>query len=172
MAQQLQCIESDTALMSWLIDESIRLSGTIVEYERREREIDESWKAVEHLKSQVERLDAVHSASEALRDNAVGKWQRRELLIATLDASTKELAGLEGEAMAAAPGLEAATRRREEAAAAHKAADAAVRKAQAGLSRAIADRDHLRQLIEVEQLRERHDRYLAAEQPSSKPEAS
>lgn len=64
----------------------------------------------------------------------------------------------------AVPGLEATTRRRDEAAAAHKDADAAVREAQVRLSRAIADRDHLRQLIEVEQLRERDDRYTAAEQ--------
>ena len=46
-----------------------------------------------------------------------------------------------------------------------------MREAQARLSRAIADRDHLRQLIEVEQLRERHDRYLAAEQTLKQAEA-
>ena len=171
LAKQLQEIESDAALMSWLIDESIRLSGTIDECEEREQEIEERWNAIDRLRSEVERLNAIHSASEAQRDAAVGKWQRRESLIAALNTSTKELSDLEDEAMAAAPSLEAATRRREDAAVAHKDADAAVREAQAGLSRAIADRDHLRQLIEVEQLKERHDRYLAAEQTLKQAEA-
>ena len=152
LAKQLQDIESDAALMSWLMDESTRLSETIGECEEREREIEQRWNAIDRLRSEVERLDAIHSASEALRDGAVNKWQRRETLIGNLDASTRELAALEDEATVAVPGLEAATRRREEAAAAHKDADAAVREAQARLSRAIADRDHMRQLIEVEQL--------------------
>ena len=52
-----------------------------------------------------------------------------------------------------------------------KDAESVAREAQARLSRAIADRDHLRQLIEVEQLRERHDRYLAAEQTLKQAEA-
>ena len=171
LAKQLQDIESDAALMSGLMDESTRLSETIGECEEREREIEQRWTAIDRLSSEVERLDAIHSASEALRDGAVNKWQRRETLIGNLDASTRELAALEDEATAAVPGLEAATRRREEAAAAHKDADAAVREAQARLSRAITDRDHLRQLIEVEQLRERHDRYLAAEQTLKQAEA-
>ena len=171
LAKQLQDIESDAALMSWLTDESTRLSETIAGCEEREREIDQRWNAIDRLRSEVERLDAIHSASEAQRDGAASKWQRRETLIATLDASTRELAELEAEATAAVPGLEAATRRREEAAAAHKDADAAVREVQARLSRTIADRDHLRQLIEVEQLKERHDRYLVAEETLKRAEA-
>ena len=46
-----------------------------------------------------------------------------------------------------------------------------MRDAQGRLSRAIADRDYLRQLIEVEQLKERHERYLAAEQTLKLAEA-
>ena len=164
LEKQLQEIESDTALMSWLLDESTRISETIGECEESEREIEQRWNAIDRLRSEAERLDAIHSASEAQRDNAVNKWQRREMLIANLDAATRELAELEDEATAAVPGLEAATRRRAEAAAGQKQADAAAREAQATLSRSIADRDHLRQLIEVEQLRERHERYLAGEQ--------
>ena len=160
LTRQLQEIESDAVEMSRLIDESTRLSEAMKEFEKSERELDQRWNAIDRLRSEVERLDAIHSASEAQRDGAASKWQRRETLIATLDASTRELAELEAEATAAVPGLEAATRRREEAAAAHKDADAAVREIRARLSRAIDDRDHLRQLIEVEQLKERHDRYL------------
>ena len=171
LTSQLQEIESDTAEMSRLIDESTRLSEAVKEFQKSERELDQRWNAIDRLRSEVERLDAIHSASEAQRDGAASKWQRRETLIATLDASTRELAELEAEATAAVPGLEAATRRREEAAAAHKDADAAVREVRARLSRAIDDRDHLRQLIEVEQLKERHDRYLVAEETLKRAEA-
>ena len=45
-----------------------------------------------------------------------------------------------------------------------KVADVALREAQERLNLAIADRDYLRQLIEVEQLKERHERYIAAEE--------
>ena len=171
LTRQLQEIESDAAEMSRLIDESTRLSEAVKEFQKSERELDQRWNAIDRLRSEVERLDAIHSASEAQRDGAASKWQRRETLIATLDASTRELAELEAEATAAVPGLEAATRRREEAAAAHKDADAAVREVRARLSRAIDDRDHLRQLIEVEQLKERHDRYLVAEETLKRAEA-
>ena len=46
-----------------------------------------------------------------------------------------------------------------------------MREVRARLSRAIDDRDHLRQLIEVEQLKERHDRYLVAEETLKRAEA-
>ena len=171
LTRQLQEIESDAAEMSRLIDESTRFSEAVKEFQKSERELDQRWNAIDRLRSEMERLDAIHSASEAQRDGAASQWQRRETLIATLDASTRELAELEAEATAAVPGLEAATRRREEADAAHKDADAAVREIRARLSRAIADRDHLRQLIEVDQLKERHDRYLVAEQTLKQAEA-
>ena len=171
LEEQLQEIESDVALMSRLMEESSRLSETIQECEKREREIERRWNTIERLTNEVDRLHAIHSASEAQRDGAANRWLRRQTLIANLENSTGELAELESEAEAATPGLEAATRRHEEAAAALKDADAEARKAQARLSRAIADRDYLRQLIEVKQLRERHDRYLTAERTLREAEA-
>ena len=171
LTRQLQEIESDAAQMSWLIDESTRLSETMKECEKSERELDQRWNAMDRLRSEVERLDAIHSASEAHRDGAANKWQHRETLIGNLDASTRDLAALEAEAKDAVPGLATATRRSKDATAALKDADAAMRDAQGRLSRAIADRDYLRQLIEVDQLKERHDRYLAAEQTLKQAEA-
>ena len=171
LEEQLQAIESDVALMSRLIEDSTRLSETILECEEREQEIEQRWNAIERLTNEVDRLSALHSASEAQRDGAANKWRRRQTLIANLEDSASELAELESEAEAASPGLEAATRRRDEAAAALKDADAETRKAQARLSRTIADRDHLRQLIEVEQLKERHGRYLTSERTLKEAEA-
>ena len=171
LIKQLKDIESDAAQMSWLIDESARLSETLKECERSEHELDQRWNAIDRLRSEVERLDAIHSAAEAQCDGASSEWQRRQNLIATLDASTKDLAALEAEAKDAVPGLATATSRSKDATAALKDADAAMRDAQERLSRAIADRDYLRQLIEVDQLKERHDRYLAAEQTLKQAEA-
>ena len=171
LTRQLQEIESEAAQMSRLIGESIRLSETMKECEERERELDQRWNAMDRLRSEVERLDAIHSAAEAQRDGASSEWQHRQNLIATRDTSTKDLAALQAEAEDAAPGLATATRRSKDATAALKDADAAMRDAHGRLNRAIADRDYLRQLIEVDQLKERHDRYLAAEQTLKQAEA-
>ena len=171
LTRQLQEIESDAAQMSWLIDESIRLSETMKECEKGERELDQRWNAMDRLRSEVERLAAIHSAAEAQRDCASNGWQRRQNLIDTRDTSTRDLAALEAEAKDAVPGLAAAIRRSEDATAALKGADAVMRDAEGRLRRAIADRDYLRQLIEVDQLKERHDRYLAAEQTLKQAEA-
>ena len=171
LTRQLQEIESDAAQMSWLIDESTRLSETVKECEKGERELDQRWSAMDRLRSEVERLAAIHSAAEAQRDGASNRWQRRQNLIATRDTSTRDLAALEAEAKDAVPGLAAAIRRSEDAKVALKDADAAMRDAEGRLRRAIADRDHLRHLIEVDQLKERHDRYLAAEQTLKQAEA-
>ena len=171
LTRQLQEIESEAAQMSRLIGESIRLSETMKECEERERELDQRWNAMDRLRSEVERLDAIHSAAEAQRDGASSEWQHRQNLIATRDTSTKDLAALQAEAEDAAPGLATATRRSKDATAALKDADAAMRDAHGRLSRALADRDYLRQLIEVDQLKERHDRYLAAEQTLKQAEA-
>ena len=171
LKRQLLNIETDAVDMSRLIDEASRLSDTLKESEEREREFVDRWEAIDRLRTEVERLDAIHTASEAQRDSAASKLQRRQILITNLETSTKGLAELEGEAEAAAPGLEAATRRREEAEGVYKDAEAQAQDARARHSRAIADRDYLRQLIEVEQLKERHARYLAAEESLKQAEA-
>ena len=171
LEKQLQLIESDAAEVSRLMEESTQLSKTIFECEESECGIQQRWNAIDSLRNEVERLHAIHSASEAQRDGAASKWQHRETLITDLAKATRDLAELENEAKAAAPGLEAATRHREEATVALNAADAEARKAQARLNRAIADRDYLRQQIEVEQLKERHERYLASEETLAQAEA-
>ena len=171
LTKQLQAIESDTVQMSRLVDESTRLSKAIEEFEKSERELDQRWNEVDRLRIEVERLDAVHSAAEAQRDAASSEWQHRQNLIDTLDSYTKELTALEAAAEGAVPGLAATNLRNKEASAALKGADVALRDAQGRLNRAIADRDYLRQLIEVEQLKERHERYLDAEKTLKDAEA-
>ena len=74
------------------------------------------------------------------------------------------MSALEAEAEQAAPALSAAIRRTGETAAALEAAAAALRSAEDKHHRTTDDRDYLRQQIEVAQLKERHDRYVEAEQ--------
>ena len=61
------------------------------------------------MRSEVERLDAIHSTSEALRDGARSEWERRQGLIANLEERRKELAVLDDQAKDAEPGLALAT---------------------------------------------------------------
>ena len=160
---QLQEIESDVAQMSRLIGESTRLSHALKEFADNERELEQRWNVVDRLRLEVERLEAVHGESKAQLDSADSKWQRRQELIAVLETSTEALKALEAEAEDAVPGFTAATRRSEGAITALNEAEASLLEARKEFTRAVADRDHLRQLIEVEQLKERHERYLATE---------
>lgn len=171
LKRQIQDIENDADQMSSLIEEASRLSDALKESEERERESVERWEAIDRLRTEVDRLAAIHSAAEAQRDIATGKLQHRQLLISNLESSTKELAHLEAEAEAAAPGLLAATLRREELEGLHKDAEGLAQDARMRLSIAVADREHLRQLIEVGKLKERHARYLAAEESLKQAEA-
>ena len=164
LEKQLEDIESDVAEMGRLVEEADRLSGVLADLQKSEGEFQERAVAIERLRSEIERLDAIHGASEALRDGARSEWERRKGLIVNLDGRSKGLAALEAQAKDAEPGLVLATERSEAAAAALKVADVDLRGAQERLSMAIADRDYLRQLIEVEQLKERHERYIAAEE--------
>ena len=164
LEKQLEDIERDVAEMERLVEEADRLSGVLAGFQKNESEFQERVVAIGRLRSEVERLDAIHGASEALRDGARSEWERRKGLIVNLEERRKELALLEAQAKDAEPGLALATERSEAAAAALKVADVALREAQERLNLAIADRDYLRQLIEVEQLKERHERYIAAEE--------
>ena len=171
LEQQLQDVESATARMDWLTGEEARLSNTKKSCESRVRELNESSAAVSGLLTEVERLDALHIAAEAQRDAAVGQWNQRKSLIATLETATEELKALESEVETAAPSLTAAQVLRDNTSKALEDAETALQRAQQGLRRAVADRDHLRQLIEVVQLKERHTRYQEAEELLKKAEA-
>ncbi len=164
LKKQLDDVESDAAQISRLVEDAARLDATRDECEKGEQDLSVQWNSIEHLRSQVERLDAVHSAAEAERDRAASERERHQELIDTLESSTEALSALEAEAEQAAPALSAAIRRTGETAAALEAAAAALRSAEDKHHRTTDDRDYLRQQIEVAQLKERHDRYVEAEQ--------
>ena len=162
--EQIKEIERDAAQMVRLADEAARISATRDELEKSESDLSEAWTSIERKRRDLESLDALHRAAESKRDQIAGEWNRRQEMIANLDARTKEVTALELEAEEEAPTLAAAIRRSEETDAALRESVAALRDAEAKRDRAIQDRDFLRQQIEVAQISERYDRYVKAEQ--------
>ena len=160
---RLEEIESDTTKLSQLVADSTRLANTKREYEKRESDLTNRWESTQGLQNEVERLTSGYEAAQVERDRTASEQESRQELIDTLDTRTKTLDELEAEAERAAPVLAAAERHREKATSDLDDARIALRSAEDKQRLAYADRDYLRQKIEVEQLRERHGRYLEAE---------
>lgn len=156
--------------MSRLIAEAVDLTATRAKNEDHETQLTERWESTQSLLNKVDHLTAVHNAAEANRDRAASHQQRRQELVDALTDTNTALAALEAEAEQAAPALAATTRRNKEAATALAEARSALRSAQAEHRLAIEDRDHLRQKIEVAQLKERHERYSQAAESLSEAE--
>ena len=161
---KLEDIEHDTAQMDRLIDEAQRIRTTLADSEKRELDLTEQWESTERLRQEIERLDILRTAAEAERDRAASDWDRRKEHIDNFDTRTNELTAIVAEMEQESPVLSATIRRSEAATASLDAAAVTLRTAEAERDRAVADRDYLRQKIEVAQLRERFDRYLEAEQ--------
>ena len=171
LAGRLDEVEEDANKMSRLIAEAADLKVTQASNEEQEAQLTERWESTQSLRNRVEQLTARHEVAVANRDSAANRQQRRQELIEALADADTALAALETEAEQAAPALAASTRRNEEAVTALAEARSALRSAQAEHRLAIDDRDHLRQKIEVLQLRERHERYAKAAEALSEAEA-
>ena len=167
---QLDEVEADTNRIKRLIAEAVDLEATRTNNEDQEAQLTARWESTQSLRNRVEQLTTGCEAAEANRDRAADNQQRRQELIEALADADEALAALEAEAEQAAPALTASTRRNEDAAAALAEARTALRSAQAEHKLAVDDRDHLRQKIEVLQLRERHERYTRAVQALNEAE--
>ena len=164
LTQQMKDVERDVARLDRLVAEAIRVSATQDEYEKSELDLEERWNAIERMRNEIDRLNAIYSTAEAEHRLAEGSWARRQDLLETCAESTEALAALEAGAQEAAPELAAAIRRREAAAASLKDAAEALRLADDRRVRAAKDRDYLREQIEVAQISERYERYVQAGQ--------
>ena len=164
LKKQMEGIERDVAEMARLSDEAARIGATKDELEKSESDLSERWTSIERMRRDVESLDADHRAAESRRDQVAGEWNRRQEMIADLNARATDLTALEAEADKAAPARATAIRRSEETVAALSKSVAALQAAESKRDRAIKDRDYLRHQIEVAQISERYDRYVKAEQ--------
>ena len=132
-------------------------------------------KAVEEIEAAERRVEAArheHELAEvALRDATAARVERAAL-IGDADGAVKALAELREDIASAAPGLETAT---EKAAAAEMARDAAHREVESAEREANARRELLELLelgLQRDQLRERHERAVEAEETITAAERS
>lgn len=164
LEDQLNSIDRDATEMGRLAAEERRLVADRDKFDLQEGELSEQWNATEQVRNKVDRLVAASDAATLKRDGIASEQQRRQELIDELDSRTEELSELEVQAQQSAPALAAANRHVEDATATLEAARADLGAAEAEQRRADEDRDHHRNRIEVEQLSERHERVVEAEQ--------
>ncbi len=161
---QMASVENDAGEMARLIDDAERIRANHKVQEEDEQKLSARWDEIGRIRNNVERLNSDRGAAESRRDQAGGQWERRQELLKDVETRTGDLAALETEAEKVAPTYVAVSRRSEKADEALKRAVNALQDAEDRRSRAVADRDFLRQQIEVEQITERYDRYVKAEQ--------
>ncbi len=161
---QLDSIDRGAIEMGRLATEQRRLASTRDQCDQQASELSEQWSATEQVRNKVDRLAAASDAATLRRDSIASEQQRRQELLRELDSRAEELKALDARMLQSAPALAAAIRHVERTAAALEAAQAAIRNAEAEQRRADEDRDHHRNRIEVDQLSERHERIVEAEQ--------
>ncbi len=161
---QLDSIDRGAIEMGRLATEQRRLASTRDQCDQQASELSEQWSATEQVRTKVDRLAAASDAATLRRDSIAIEQQRRRELVRELDSRAEELEALDARALQSAPALAAAIHHVEQTAADLEAAQAAASIARADQRRADEDRDHHRNRIEVEQLSERHERIVEAEQ--------
>lgn len=161
---QLNSLDRDVTEMERLAADERRLVAARDEFDQQAGELSEQWDATEQVRNKVDRLANASTAATLKRDSIASEQQRRQELIAELESRTDELSELDIQARQSAPSLAAAIKHVEDTTAALEAARADLSAAEAEQRRADEDRDHHRNRIEVEQLSERHERVVKAEQ--------
>ena len=171
LEEQIAAVEADAAQMERLAADRERLSVTQAESKLLEDELRGQWEDAQKLVGEVERLKALAEAAASERDRVATEQQRRREMIDLLSTREGALSDLVEEAERAAPALEAATRVSAETRAEVETAKQDLGRAEDKQRLAGNDREHLRRQIELDQLRERHERYEAAAETLRKAEA-
>jgi len=161
--RQLDQIAEEDAELERLVAGSQRLAAEVTSCETQERELRSEWETSEKIRVEVEQWRAGHRKAEQERERLAGEWRRRQELVAAAESRAAELTELERQAEQSSPGLVDAAQEAEAADKAREDAQAAMSLAEEELSRAERDRDHQRNLIEVEQLSERLQQVAEAE---------
>ena len=164
LEDQLNSIDRDVTEMARLAADERRLVADRDKFDRQAGELSEQWNVTEQVRNKVDRLAAASAAATLKRDSIASEQQRRQELIDELNSRAEELNELEIQARQSAPALAAAIQHVDDTTAALEAARADLSTAEAEQRRADEDRDHHRNRIEVEQLSERHERIVEAEQ--------
>ena len=164
LERRLDSIDRDATEMGRLVANERRLVLTRDKFDQQVSERSEQWNATEQVRNNVGRLAAANDAAALKHGSIASEQQRRHELIGELDSRAEELSKLKNRSQQSAPALAAALKHDDQTAIVLEAARAALSAAEAEQRRADADRDHHRNRIEVEQLSERHQRVVEAEQ--------
>ena len=168
---QRQAIEEYAAEIARLAGQEGDLAVRRDEAARTANTLSEQWEATESLRIQIERLAADHATAEARRQEMEGERRRRQELIDAVRERHREVASLETEVEQSAPGLALAVQHSDDASTALRVAQNALRIAQERLRLANDDRDYRRNEIEKDQLYERNERVLVAQESLKAAEA-
>lgn len=171
LQRQLKEIERDATRVDGLRSERGRLLATNEDCNRTLRQLEGRQSQTEGLRGEVDRLDSAHREAEAHRDRIISEQRRRGDLVTARDSRSAELAEMEEEAQRVAPGVEAVIAHSEAAQTALEEAQSALGAAEANHLAARGDHENYRSLIDLEQLRERWRRTVAAQEKLRHAEA-
>jgi len=163
LRSRLERIDQSLAELHRLEADAAGLNATLEDRRRTTAELTAAWNSTEQVRSRVEACQASLAAAEAQRRSIVAEREQRQALFDAAADAERELSTLKdrldkrGSALAA--DREHAERTAELRDEARDELDAAASRHR----RAVEDRDHLRQQIEIEQLTERRDRVSEAQ---------
>ena len=164
LRQRLDGMDGRMSELNRLENNAMRLARTVQECEQSEQELSDQRDSAQRLRYEVQRRTDAHDAAKQKQARLASEWGRRQEAVGEVSDAAEKLAGLEAEAQRQEPVLAEALLQASAAEAALGAARAAVRAAESEQRRADEDRDHRRREIEAQQLSERHERVIAAEQ--------
>ena len=161
---RLQAVENDIAEADRLAREEVSLISRQDEAGRAESEFSQQWNATESLRSLVERLEADHSTAQAQQKKTAQDRDYRKELIGEVNTRREGLTAIQAEVEQAAPELALAVEHSQETDSALSVARSELSVAEDELRLANSDRDYYRNLIEQEQLSERYERVIRAQE--------
>ena len=160
---QLDSLERDSQEAAQRAAEASELVIRSRQATTEEEALDKKWQASHKLRSTVERLTAEFDTARAQQEKAEHAYADRKERISAVDSCGEILASLEAEMEQTDPDRISATEYKQKTEATLAVAREALSEAQEQTELAREDRDYYRNLIEKDQLTERHERVLSAQ---------
>ena len=163
LRSRLEQIDRGVAEVHRLQADKERLRATLEDRSGTTAELTAAWNSIDKARSRVEACQASLDAAEARRRSIVAEREQRQALIDAAAEAERELSTLKDRLDKQGSALAADRDHTERTAELRDTARDELKTAEGRHSRAVEDRDHLRQQIEIEQLTERRDRVSKAQ---------
>jgi hypothetical protein len=161
---RLRALDGDAEEVARLVEEADVLEAGQVAHEGTEAELTARAEAVAELRAHLRQLRSERDTAAAECTGERLQWERRRDLVAAVDAGVETLRARQAEVDHGQPARAAAEARHAVAQDALALARSERQAAEVAHTLAVGDRDHRRQQIELEQLTERRDRVVEAQQ--------